>query len=306
MKKLTILIALIIFAVLFISCNDYEIDPPDTEENSSSVSNIASAESQNNTNKNYDLCIFYMSPEQCVNYATDIIKGKCINIVENDKRIEYKFEVIERLLGDAEVKSLLITSDFKDDRLSRYKEGEEYYLILLRRFNVYLDSDEYSDFMGRMYIPVADVKSSTFHRDPLTEHTDGVSISNENELVDYLVSLINKRDPELDRAMGLEYLKETDTESIVTKSDCVLKIKVYKLIRENRFNTVYECEIISTLNGNAEEGDLVEICFFPDTVDVGEEYILALTDIGGAYVFSSKNSLFSVDDLEEIQKYLDN
>ena len=307
MKKLIILLILVVFAFLFMSCNSYEVEAQPSKENSSSVSESASAESESNTNKTYDLYISYMSPEECVNYATDIIKGKCINITESEQHIEYEFEVIERLLGDEKVERLIVSSDFKKDRFSSYKDGEEYYLILSRRFNVYLDADPYADFMGAMYAPSADIPSSTFCGEPLTEHTDAKSLSTEKEFVDYLVSLINKRDPELNRVMGAEYMTETDTESVVTKSDYIFKVKIKELVRENRFNTVYYCEIISTLKGEAQEGDIVEICFFHDTVAIGEEYILALTSIGGeAYAFSSKGSLFSIDDLDEIQKYLDN
>lgn len=134
---------------------------------------------------------------------------------------------------------------------------------------MYLDSDPYADFMGTMYAPTADIASSTFYGDPLIEHTDAESLATEKELVDYLVSLINKRDPGLNRVRGTEYLTETDTESIVTKSDYIFKVKIKELVRENRFNTVYECEIISTLKGNAEEANVVEICFFHDTVATG-------------------------------------
>jgi hypothetical protein len=178
--------------------------------------------------------------------------------------------------------------------------------MLTKRSNVYKDYYNYGDFSGMIYIPSADIQNSTFYGDPLIEHTEAESLSTEKEFVDYLKSLIDKRDPELERGIGLEYIKETDMKSIISKSDYVLRVKIEELSRENTYSTSYYCRAISALKGDVKEDERVKILFFANTVSIGEEYILALTDIGGAYVFSSKNSLFSVDDLDEIQKYLNN
>ena len=183
--------------------------------------------------------------------------------------------------------------------------GTEYYLILVKRSNVYKNSINYSDFSGVVYIPSDDIINAKYYGSPLVEHTDGQSICNEKELVDYLESLIEKRDPIRKRGIGPEFFSDTDMETIVKKSEIVLKIRVGLLVRKTEIVAVHECTVISELKGNVEE-DLVKIYFFPDTVYTGEEYILALTRIdSGYFVFTSPNSLFSVDDIDEIQGYIE-
>ena len=304
MKKLTVLLTVIIFSILFISCNNSDERNQFSEENLSDVSNAASVETQKPTSKSHNSYISYVELEQCVNDATDIIKGRCLGITETENRIEYEIEVVERFLGEEEIKSLLITSDFKRERMSRYENGKEYYLILVKRSNVYKNSINYSDFSGVVYIPSDDIVNAKYYGSPLVEHTDGQSICNEKELVDYLKSLIEKRDPTLDRGIGAEFLTETDMESIVKKSEFVLEIKIENFIDKSEIVDVYECKIVSILKGNVEKESNVRIFFFPDTVDVGEEYVLALTEVDNFFVFSSRNSLFSVDDINEIQEYI--
>jgi hypothetical protein len=320
MKKIISLIICVFLTLQFCACkveNTEEISS-DAFENENKTLDTESTKKVISTYKEY------VTFDKCFDYATDVVKAKCIDIITTGQSTEYEFEVIKRFLGEEVENNIFVYVPYditdtdpkvvySDWKAVNYEINSEYYLILSRHCNVYRGKDKYLDYSGDIYIPAFDISKATYYNDPLTAHSSAASLSTEQELVEHIIECIDKRDPKIARVcVGAPYIKETDTQSVISKSEFVLRIKIGEKMHDDNSEIcqVFECNVISNLKGNITVGKNIEVAFFPDTVSTGTEYIVALTPFYenelDTFVFSSKNSLFSVDDLEEIQKYLDN
>jgi hypothetical protein len=100
--------------------------------------------------------------------------------------------------------------------------------------------------------------------------------------------------------------------SIIEGSEYVLKIKVERKEfegRENYNQNIYRCIVTESLSGEIAKDEIIDITFFPNTVCDGEEYIVAVNlsidnRTPKLYHFSSKNSLFSIDQYDEIMQII--
>ncbi len=170
--------------------------------------NYVEAPSSDETNLNckYEQNSIYMTFEQLVATATDIIKGKCVGVDKKDDYVEYEFVVINRYLGEEVEDNIfvyvpdyavtVINTDYSY-RLSdlTYKEGSEYYLVLSKHVDVYLPHDRYINVGGNLFMPANDISHSTLYGETLINHAQTKSINAEKDLTDYLSKITtNKTD----------------------------------------------------------------------------------------------------------------
>ncbi len=322
MKK-TATIFILVIALFLCSCNT---------ENSAQPSETVGTSDADTTMKATQLYSEYLSLERCINASTDILKGKCINIIENDDSVEYEFSVTERFAGD-DVKGNIFVYVEKNKSVSTstdgivtheisdilaqvpYQIGSEYYLLLTKYVSVYYDHDRYKIFNNTPFIPADNISESKIYGEPLVEHANIDALTTEEELCSYIFSCIDGID-KTDRPSyhGKPYTTATDLYTVINEADHVAKVKVQKQVfaegTEGNKN-IYQCIVTDSLTGEIKKDEVIYVTFFPNTVSVEDECILALddsiTDMSPKhYNFSSKNSLFSVEDLDEIQKYLNN
>lgn len=331
MRKYLLLFICIFLIINLISCNinanTVQTEPQDSNDKTCVSDNTT--EQSTSAILMYDMYEQYIPFDECFASANDVVKGKCVDIVYHDVYVEYEFKVTERYMGEDTGENIFVFSyrgvdietlsgeevicTYSTDNI-QYKTGKEYYLILSRDKSVYNEHDIYMPVISSIYIPAEDIGKSTYCGTPLTEHSAVKSLSTEEELVAHITSCINSLDPDDIKAYdGRPYITDTDMKSIIEKSDHVLRVKVEKVSFSTSLaiNTeIYECSVVSTLKGNSENYSNIEIRFFTDSVEVGGEYIVALTQVGTTeekfFHLSSKNSLFSVDDLDEIQECLEN
>lgn len=266
-----------------------------------------------------------MTFELLVATATDIIKGKCVGVDKKDDYVEYEFVVINRYLGEEVEDNIfvyvpdyavtVINTDYSY-RLSdlTYKEGSEYYLVLSKHVDVYLPHDRYINVGGNLFMPANDISHSTLYGETLINHAQTKSINAEKDLTDYLSKITtNKTDKnQTNMIIGIPYITDTDMNSIIDKSDFILRVKigeeVYKGIADDR--CTYDCVVIRSMKGSVNSNELVRIVFPKDSVIEGNEYILALTEFKGvsprSFVMSSKNSIYELSLLEYIEEHLMN
>ena len=307
MRKILCLAAVLIMLFASISCNqnNYNIDTSDSNDTGLHYA--------------YDQNSQYMSFEQLVNSATDIIKGRCIGVSKKDSYAEYEFHVVSRYLGeevdgnifvyvpDYNVSIINTNYSYKLSDLT-YKEGFEYYLVLSRRVDVYLSHDRYINVGGNLFMPANDISQSTLYGESLIKHAQIKSINVEENLTEYLSratkDMIDKN--QVNAVKGLPYITDTDIASVINKSDFILRVKVekevYKGIADDR--CTYDCEVTSSLKGSVNLNELVRIVFPKGSVEEGNEYILALTEFEGvtprSFYMSSKNSIYEMS----MQQYI--
>ena len=66
---------------------------------------------------------------------------------------------------------------------------------------------------------------------------------------------------------------------------------------------IYHATVVRALKGNLDAGLRVDVEFFADTVQTGEQHIVVverLTRGSTTFIFTSRNSLFRMDQLDEI------
>ena len=311
MKKIICLVSSLIILFALVSCS---------RENN----NINNSYSTDTTlNYQYDQSSQYMSFEQLVATATDIVKGKCVGVDKKDGYAEYEFSVVSRYLGEKVEGNIfvyvpdyavsVINTDYSY-RLSdlSYKDGLEYYLVLSRTIDVYIPHDRYINVGGNLFMPANDISGSTLYGEPLINHAKIKSIDAEKDLTEYLSMLANDmvEKKQTNAVNGLAYITETDMDSIIDKSDFILRVKVeeevYKGMADDR--CTYDCVVISSIKGSVDSNELVRIVFPKGAVVEGNEYILALAEFKDvsprSFVMSSKNSIYELSSQEYIEERL--
>ena len=106
-----------------------------------------------------------------------------------------------------------------------------------------------------------------------------------------------------------DFTRSEEMEDIINGSTYVWVMEVSELGRLTSGTSVwistdiYYVTVIESLKGQKEAGYEARTIFFADTVFLGEQHIVALDpprEGGSNYSFSSRNSLFSMDDLDQI------
>lgn len=268
----------------------------------------------------------YRTFEEMVAASTDVIKGKYVGMRNTDNNsVEYEFAVMERFLGEPSEGNIFVFSpgdtvsvlgksvSYKPTDL-RYEEGQEYYLVLSRRRNVYLhpDYDRYLNIGGNLFMPANDIKNSTVYGESLTKHSELGSISSESKVVDHMLGIVNDmiENGKTNPIGGTPFIADTNPDVIIDGSSFILKVKIKEGVSiPSQVTDLFKCTVLTSLKGSVESGETVEIYFMKGTVSVGEEYILALEEMEGiisprTFAFSSTNSVFEVSEQENIEQRL--
>ena len=257
----------------------------------------------------------YMTFEELVLCASDVVIGTCVGVDVYDSYKEYKFHVEKRFWGEGSddliyvyVPNRIVT--IADTNMTYglydivYEENESYYLPLIRTVDVYLDHDRYTNVGANIYLPVDPSKPSQIYGQELTKH----SSINTNDLADYFDSYNTDH---VAKYSGIDYIQSNDKATIINSSDFVLRVEildeVFAGIADDR-NT-YDCNVVAAYKGDVETESTVRIVFPKDAVVIGGEYILALYEYENvtprSFVYSSKNSLFNVNEGDTIMQYID-
>lgn len=320
---LAVIIPVAVLSTLLFRKEDVDIEEPTDMEPTEAKPDIII--------DNSNSYVEYMSFEGCIKASTDIFKGRCIGIIEHTEVIEYEFSVTERFLGEDTNSSVFVYARRRSytytnpegevvtvinglEETPNYEIGSEYYMMLSRNISVYYEHDRYYPTSAGLYIPADDISNSTMHGgESLLAHSELEKLDTEQELRDYILKIIS--DFELDSKplyTGDPYILATDMKSIIEGSEYVVKIKIQsqKYADSKHGNKdIYLCIVTDSLSGGLERDEIIGVTFFPDTVSVGEEYILAVnlvldTATPKLYHFSSKNSLFSLSQYDEIKEFI--
>ena len=331
MKKITaiLIILTLLAASLLVSCNTDTTLENNAEQ--SYTSELPAIQAENTTEKIIHAYSEYLPLERCITASTDILKGNCVKIIDNDDSVEYEFAVTKRFMGEdvksnifvyvEKNKTVSVTSDEKviheiTDMPAQqpYKVGSEYYLLLSRHVSVYYDHDRYMVFSSVPYIPASNISQSTVYGESILKHSKMETLTTEEEFCDYIsscIALIDRTDKPY--YSGMPFSTATDVPTIIKEADHVAKVKVQKQIVVDgavKNMNIYECIVTESLSGSIQNEEVIHVTFFPNTVSEGEEFVLALDDSITTnpkhYNFSSKSSLFPLSEYDNIISAINN
>ncbi|MBQ7290838.1 MAG: hypothetical protein IJW76_03820 [Clostridia bacterium] len=269
--------------------------------------------------------------EYCTsNFVTDVIIGTLVNFGEfGNDHVRYTFQVNEAILGNANGMIDVIVPKLQGNVPEYTKEklrfdesyipagiGIEYLLPLRKTVDLYSTPNIYYTWSYATAIILDDVPSSEMYNDLLYSHATGIDIKTctREEIIEYVRELTKNNQTSEEELSTAQSLKE-----IVKDASAVYHIKTWYLAKEVegdlKHTEIWDCEILEALKGelppepeDPEDPGLVWIIFFPDTVEEGKEYIVAVDGIDGSQTFFelvTKDGLRPVSEKSQIKSYID-
>ena len=312
MKKISILIT-VIFVIL--------------------ASLLSSCTKSNNPNENEEIvysgnkCSRYITFEESISAATDILRAEFVGIREQQSGMyDYlEFRPIEYIKDTATGENVFlacfrgVTSLFdgngtsvnisyrESDRITSYKAGEEYLLILENVTTVYDDFDNFVTTVNA-FIPKEDPRSSSIYADnDLFTYSDAREnyVENYEELCRYVADVAATADTSVSISAS-EFVHSASLNDIASGSTYIFRVKALEKkyeIEENN-SEGYTCLVTEELKGTAES-QTIQVHFRKDSnVTPGKEYLILVTKTGDSveYSVSSRNSVFPVTDTATVSQ----
>ncbi|MCI8625221.1 MAG: hypothetical protein HFI40_02920 [Lachnospiraceae bacterium] len=260
----------------------------------------------------------YLSVEDAIQQSTDIMVATYVQEHVYDTYVEQEFQVKQRIKGATEASTIYlyeIPSDVTIDESDisyisgsyLYKQGKDYMLVLERQVSVYYDHDRYL-LLGEIYMPLSDMGSSMIYDTEISEHMDVdiTEVETEPALLQYIEEVLDSEKSQAQEFVGIPYEESDKLSDIILASTHILQIEIGTPLPEGDDRELYHCKIKKCWKGTVSSEDLageIIIPFWKGQAQTGKEYIVLLNQVGEAsrlYVFSSRNSLFAVEDIEVI------
>ena len=264
--------------------------------------------------------------EIVLEFATDVVVAKYVGQRARGKMqnlivIEYEFVVLERIFGDASDRIYVYSGVPAQGETAGGYDGwlnlpggftdSEYLLILHDLFPVYsgIPDDGYL-FISSTVIDLDEPSRSVMRNEPLTNFSETLSTAKLSKgfLISYMKELAKNIKPPHRRV-----IKSDKTEDIIRGSSHVLVIEVTGDGISKPRNDLgswdnYTCILVDVLKGDGiKSGEKFWVSFSADTVKPDERYIIAVVQLeegsNNWFIFTSRNSLFGMERLEEIMRY---
>ena len=235
-----------------------------------------------------------LTMEQVVSGASHIVDAEFLGFYAWEKAGETHllFELNQIYKGAFEEKKprIYVTKLFSDYRLDpgekeTYEVGKNYMLFLEKHISVYYDYDIYAQ-TGQVYMPEGRHNWEATHAE-----TKKLLATVKNTAYD---------------AVGIRFTTSEKMKDVVDSADGVFVVRVDKRwgnVPKTSFTTQYRCSVTKTLKGEPNNQGYLVITFFNDTVELGKEYVVLINSAETKsffYGLASKNSLFTLEEAEEI------
>ena len=193
-----------------------------------------------------------------------------------------------------------------------FEPGVEYLLPLINTDNPYAKTRENSFVLIRnIVIDLDEPAYSIMYSESLSAHSEEISFgedTSQQEIISHMDDLTRDNPP------AEEFIRSEEMEDVISGSPYILVVEVNEPFRlsDEQSTTdwmrtdIYYTTILQVLKGDRAVYDVSEelmVIFFADTVLPGEQHIVAVeTPREGStfYRFTSRNSLFHMDQLDEI------
>jgi len=279
------------------------------------------------------MSVIYITFEEALLRSTDVVIAQYVGHRPFGETLtEFQFTVLDRILGYAADTIFVYTSNrhvsISDDpgRVSYYNRGElsfthgTNYLLPLEKLRGSHGKthDDGFLFIHNLVINLEDPTESTMYGESLSLHVSGVApaemnFTNNNVMRSDIISFV--RDFTANNTLARIPIRSEDIEDIIHGSPHVLVVEVnepFRLVAQQATRDwvetdIYNVTVLQTLKGDFNAGNSLLMIFLAYTVQPGERHIIAIepVDTRGLYQFTSRNSLFHMNQLTEIMQIPD-
>lgn len=236
---------------------------------------------------------------------------------------EFEFIVSERILGNAAERIFVYAEnginanvDGSPGRVNyhpgdlTFTPGTDYLLPLRKAVSPYANTHEDGfTFIRNIVIDLKSPENSTMYSEPLALHITGLDFRRRvlprQEIISYVEKLTR------DNLPAIEPIRSEFMEDIIHGSPNVWIVEINEPLRLNSdvphsdwmATDIYFVTVVESLKGDTETPSEQVVIFFADTVFSGEQHIVAVRPIAEGstwHDFTSRNSLFRMDQLDEI------
>jgi len=273
---------------------------------------------------------YFMFEEAVSEFATDVVIVQYVGHRRFGQNLtEFEFVVVDRVLGDAAERIFVYEENnvhasvsggphkvhFEPGNLV-FNHGTDYLLPLDRISTVYANTrDDGFRFIANMMIDLDNPVNSIMYSEPLYLHTEILDFT-ENTAREEIIFLVEELTR--DNPPSPDFIRSEDMSDIINGSPYVFIIEIGEphLLSRDRVSTdwrntdIYHVTLVESLKSYTDLENEFLMTFFADTVRSGQQQIVAVEPIEeGAtdwFLFTSRNSLFSLDDLDEIVAIIEN
>ena len=242
--------------------------------------------------------------------------------------IEHEFVVIERVLGNAPDRIFVYTTRALESPYSPpitsnhigftfpFTPETDYLLPLIRIGNPYAKTHEDGYTMvNYIVIDLNNPLNSVELGSPLSSISfDSMELNFEAnpsrvQIIQF-ISELTEGNP-----AGREYIRSDRLEDIIKASPYVFVVEINRplrlaheqVTRDWGETDLFYATVVQVLKGDIEVGANIVVSFFSYTVQRGEQHIVAVEPLSEGstwFIFTSRNSLFNLEQLEEIEYFI--
>ena len=260
---------------------------------------------------------YFTFEEALLEFATDIVIVQYASSRPFGYNLtEFEFIVLERILGDSTDRILVREVSHWGGGLE-FSHGVDYILPLMRANSPYLNIDDDRDrfvFLRNTVIDLEEPVNSVMYSESLDSHvgtTNLVESTSAEEIISFVEAIAEQIQNKQRRELIFTHSEEI--QDIIDASPYVLVVEVnapFRLsyeqtVNEGGLTDLYYVNVVQSLKGDFN-GEAV-IAFSADTVFTGEKHIVAVQSTregSNWFFFTSRNSLFSINQLDEIMLIL--
>jgi hypothetical protein len=263
------------------------------------------------------MSVFYLTFEQALMFATDVVIAQYIGHRPfRESLIEVEFRVVDRIFGNAADTIFVYLSNPHSSgrRESPFNPGTNYLLPLsaLRGAMRRTHDDGYL-LIRDLVINLDNPTLSQMYRESVSLHGVSLDFDSASLTAAQIISFVEQKT--MNNTPARPFIRSENIEDIILGSPYVLVVEVNeprRLVsaqgtRDWMEIDIFYVSVIDVLKGDVEVGAELPVGFFAYTVQTGQRHIVAIERIAERSVFfrfSSRNSLFRMDQLEEIMAIL--
>ena len=276
------------------------------------------------TEASYDYLTF---EEALAEFATDVVVASYVQRQPFGRNLtEFEFLVQERVLGNAADRIFVYAENINTDVGGigvdvAYRPGDlvfvpgtDYMLVLGSISSPYAKThDDGFVFIRNIVVDLDDPSNSIMYNESLSLHSSALEFdgsTSRQSLISHVSDLTRNNRP----ARG--FIKSEAVEDIVNESPHIWVVEVGNALRLSTEQItadwmetdLYYCTVVQVLKGDKDIGFRFVMTFFADTVRPGEQHVIAVEPLREGstwYQFSSRNSIFHINEIEKLLSALD-
>jgi len=314
MKKIMATMIAILLITILTAC-----DVEDTHVANAAADNSTATQSPSRITTS----VVYITFEEALLSSTDVVIAHYVGHRPfGENLIEFEFSVIDRVFGNAadtifvyatnsyaSIMGGVAASTYNQSALM-FNRGTNYLLPLQRLEGAHLRTHEDGYlFIHNLIMNLDNPHLSTMYNEPLSLHSSEVSFESRSLADEAILTFVSEKTA--NNRPAREHIRSENMEDIINGSPHVFIVEIneprrlvsQQVTRDWGETDIYHATVVRTLKGNLDAGLRVDVVFFADTVQTGEQHIVAVERIergSTTFRFTSRNSLFRMDQLDEI------